>query len=288
MSDYRNLNQDGRTPASDERIRSWYNFPETEEEDDLFSPKEKTESEIQPETSDLSSQILMLRNELQKKSEKIVSLNSQLSDLELEKDNIDLIRRKNLELVDKNSRLQKRLEDAEKEEKTKVERAEREKDEKIKEIKSKADMEKRNQRISFQERNTENLTIIVSLAVYGFLLTVLMFWINDYLIGDLLSLFKMIGNGLRGAGIWVFNTAIFVGGLADAIPIEVLALILHWVLFVLVLVLALGVIAGLFFLVYKAASWLRKVISKKVTTVVLACILLMVFLGSEGIRYAFF
>ena len=276
--------------------------------------EKKKNSEAQEEISNLSSENSLLRNTLQQKSEMIVSLNEKIGMLQ----ESDKVLEENLRLRKKNSELQEMNRSVQKESEAVVSAAKEKYDNLIgqldnreqKVVKRENEVDWRikaqdaevarlsENRISGRMRQMENehrkrlaeleskyksmrsryAGIIYMAVAYGVLTTVITAIKNEVIVSDAISFSGSIVKG--GAGLYEFavKAGSFVSQIADRLPWELVATVMHWILLTLTEAVIIGGAAllafmalkayiRLFLLVFAAYSLIRAILQAENTTV---------------------
>ena len=122
---------------------------------------------------------------------------------------------------------------------------------------------------------------LLLMTSYGVLVTVLTGARNKVIVNDFKSFFGAIWSFLCMSFQSVFNVAKWSSKLGDMIPQEVIAFIVHWLLYLLVIVISFGSVGlGIYFLIKKFIPWFKEELADLTTlTVVLVTFALVVFFG---------
>ena len=122
---------------------------------------------------------------------------------------------------------------------------------------------------------------LLLMTSYGVLVTVLTGARNKVIVNDFKSFFGAIWSFLCMSFQSVFKVAKWSAKLGDMIPQEVIAFIVHWLLFLLVIVISFGSVGiGIYLFIKKFIPWFKEELADLLTlTVVLVTFALVVFFG---------
>lgn len=240
----------------------------------LIEEQSRTISAQEQTISELSLQVSMLKSEVQKLADKNVKLNE-----------ADNVLKQNAELKKQNELLKQEKYRAEQEAEAKVGSVKREYAERVKELEHsqyeaeasrseaeklkqslKADTEKRAKELvkakvksleaTYQAKTSSHYAYVTGVSLYAVLVTVLTAIRSETFVSDFKTFFEVIWGFLLRCFGWLENGANFVAQLGDKIPQEIVATIVHWLLWFIVLFgIGIGAVVLLLIGIAKLVSW---------------------------------
>ncbi len=128
-------------------------------------------------------------------------------------------------------------------------------------------------------------TFLLGSATYGILITLFVAVQTESFTSDFLSFFSAIGTGLYTFAIWLLTGAEWLAFFGDMIPQEILATIIHWLLYIIFLgIVGGGTVTLVAYGCYKLTNYYKKhLLDWKSIGVILVSLALIVFFA-EPIR----
>ena len=251
------------------------------QDNSLIEQQSQRITELEHQISELSSINSTLMSELRKKSEIIVKLN--------EKEEIynksDLIKKQNAELEKRNRELEQSEQNARQEAEATVSSVKREYEAKGRELdrrigeaaKQSASLKSERQSISedieqratakyldqkkeldrkFKAKTASYDSCMLGLLLYGVLTTVFTAVRSEAFVSDFKTFFEVVWGFLLTCFGWLENGANFVAQIGDKIPQEIVATIVHWLLWFIVLFgIGIGAVVLLLIGIVKLVKW---------------------------------
>lgn len=240
----------------------------------LIEEQTRKISEQEQTISELLSQVSMLKSEMQKLADKNVKLNE-----------ADNVLKQNAELKKQNELLKQAKQRAEQEAMTEVSSVKREyarKEQLLADERAeaqrrtqeaenqkqslKADTEKRAKELvkakvksleaTYQAKTSSHYAYVTGVSMYAVLVTVLTAIRSETFVSDFKTFFEVIWGFLLTCFGWLENGANFVAQIGDKIPQEIVATIVHWLLWFIVLFgVGIGAVVLLLIGIAKLVSW---------------------------------